>query len=158
MEWTVGTFMVKNVITVDSNETVKAAAKLMSEKEIGSLVVLQDKKVRGIVTETDLIRRVLAENLDSEKTLVQDVMSTPPVIVKPSHPLEDAVKLMFQHQIKKLIVVEGEGKDLELKGIITLTDIASIQPALMEVLLSLYKENEETPPKRIQKVIDYYIV
>ena len=150
--------MVKNVITIDSNQTVKVAAKLMSDKEIGSLVVLEEKKVRGIVTEKDLIRRVLSENLDSEKTLVKDVMSTPPVIVKPSFPLKEAVELMFQHKIKKLIVVEGEGENLELKGIITLTDIASIEPALLTLLVSLYEENKEKPPRRIKKVIDYYVV
>ena len=150
--------MVKNVITIDSNETVKVAAKLMSDREIGSLVVLEEKKVRGIITEKDLIRRVLAENLDSEKTLIKEVMSTPPVIVKPSFPLKEAIELMFQHKIKKLIVVEGEGENLELKGIITLTDIASIEPALLTLLVSLYEENKEKPPRRIKKVIDYYVV
>jgi CBS domain-containing protein len=155
---TIGDVMVKNVIAVHVDQTVRHAATVMSEKEIGCLVVLDGKKVVGIVTEQDLIRRVVAINKDPNETLVGDVMSTPPVVVKPRLSLEDAIKLMFMHKIKKLIVIQDEDKDRKLVGIVTLTDIARIEPLLIKTLKTLFDENMEIPPRRIEKVMNYYIV
>jgi predicted transcriptional regulator len=62
----------------------------------------------GIITERDLLKRVVAEARDANKTKVKDVMSSPLVVVEPSMDLEEAVKLMFQMKIKKLPVVDGK--------------------------------------------------
>jgi len=158
MTLTVGDVMVKNVISVHADQTVRHAALVMSAKVIGCLVVLDEKRVVGIVTERDLIRRVIADGKDPDETLVRDVMSTPPVVAKPGLGLEDAVKLMFMHKIKKLIVVQGEDKDRKLAGLVTLTDIARIEPALIETLKALFEANKEAPPRRMKKVMNYYIV
>jgi len=154
---TVGDVMVKNVIAVHSGQTVRHAANVMSMKEIGCLVVLERKKVVGIVTEQDLIRRIVAVSKDPNETLVGDVMSTPPVVAKPGLGLEDAVKLMFMHKIKKLIVVQGEDEDRKLVGIVTLTDIARIGPIFIKTLKALFDENKELPPRRMEKVMNYYV-
>jgi CBS domain-containing protein len=150
--------MTKNVIAVHADQTVRHAADVMGKKMIGCLVVLDEKKVVGIVTEQDLIRRVIAESNDPNETLVRDVMTTPPIVAKPELRLEDAVKLMFVHKIKKLIVIEGEDNDKKLVGLVTLTDIARIEPILIKTLKALFDENKEEPPKRIGKVMNYYIV
>jgi CBS domain-containing protein len=95
MALTVGDVMVKNVIAVHSDQTVRHAALVMSAKEIGCLVVLEENRVVGIVTERDLIRRIIAARRDPDETFVSDIMSTPPVAAKPELVLEDAVKLML---------------------------------------------------------------
>jgi CBS domain-containing protein len=154
----VGDVMVKNVITVHSDQTVRHAALVMSVKEIGCLVVLEKNRVVGIVTELDLIRRVIAASRDPDETLVRDVMSTPPVVAKPGLGLEDAVKLMFVHKIKKLIVAQEVNEEKKLIGLVTLTDIARLEPALIETLKALFEANKEAPPKRMEKVMSYYIV
>jgi len=158
MALTVGDIMVKNVIVVHSDQKVSHAALVMSMNEIGCLVVLDENKVVGIVTERDLIRKVIAASRDPNETLVRDVMSTPPIVAKPRLGLEDAVKLMFVHRIKKLIIVQEEHEEKELVGLVTLTDIARIEPALIETLKALFEASKEAPPKRIEKVMHYYIV
>ena len=150
--------MTKNVITIESLEDVKKAAYVMGMNEIGCLVVEEHDEIIGMVTESDLIKKVIATGKNPEKIKVKDVMSTPPVIVKPEHSLEDAIRQMFKHNIKKLIVAGEEGKKSKLVGLVTLTDIARIEPTLINILYSLYLAKKEAPPKRIEKVIHYYIV
>jgi CBS domain-containing protein len=144
--------MVREVITVDENSSVKEAVDTMNEFQIGSLIVLERGKARGIVTERDFLRRVIAEARDVMNTKVKEIMTTPLVVVEPSTDLEEAVKLMFQNKIKKLAVVDAN----KLVGIVTLTDIARFQPQMIKMLNQLTAK--QATPKSMQKVIDYYIV
>ena len=144
--------MVREVITVDENSSVKEAVDTMNEYQIGSLIVLEKGKAKGIVTERDFLRRVIAEAKDTVNTKVKEIMTTPLVVVEPSTDLEEAVKLMFQNKIKKLAVVDAN----KLVGIVTLTDIARVEPQMMEMLKQLAAKQEM--PKSMQKVIRYYIV
>lgn len=150
--------MVRNVIATRVDRTVKSAASLMSQFDIGCLVVLEDDNIVGMVTERDILKRVVAVALDPEKTMVEEIMSKPPIIVGSTIPLEDAVKLMFEHKIKKLPVVEPVLERRKLVGLVTLTDIARIQPKLIETLKELFAQTSDTPPKSMKKVINYYIV
>ena len=144
--------MVREVITVDENSSVKEAVDTMNEFQIGSLIVLERGKAKGIVTERDFLGRVIAEAKDVMNTKVKEIMTTPLVVVEPSTDLEEAVKLMFRNKIKKLAVVDAN----KLVGIVTLTDIARVQPQMIEMLKQLAAKQET--PKSMQKVIDYYIV
>jgi CBS domain-containing protein len=144
--------MVREVITVDENSSVKEAVEVMNEFQIGSLIVLEKGKAKGIVTERDFLRRVIAEAKDVMNTKVKEIMTTPLVVVEPSTDLEEAVKLMFQNKIKKLAVVDAN----KLVGIVTLTDIARVQPQMIRMLKQL--TTKQATPKSMQKVIDYYIV
>jgi len=144
--------MVREVITVDENSTIKEAVDIMNEFQIGSLIVLERGKAMGIVTERDFLRRVIAEAKDVMNTKVKEIMTTPLVVVEPSTDLEEAVKLMFQSKIKKLAVVDAN----KLVGIVTLTDIARFQPQMIRMLKKL--TTKQAAPKSMQKVIDYYIV
>ena len=157
---TVGDVMVKKVFTVDSDESVRRAADLMSRHGIGCLVVTEEGEdgVAGILTESDILGRVVAVGADPGETRVRVVMSRPPVAAGPELPLEDAVRLMFTHQIKKLPVVEKEDETVRLVGLVTLTDIAGVQPALMATLKELYELKGKAPPRNIAKVMNYYIV
>jgi CBS domain-containing protein len=144
--------MVREVITVDENSTVKEAVDIMNEFQIGSLIVLEKGKAIGIVTERDFLRRVIGEGKDAKNTRVGEIMTTPLVVVEPSTDLEEAVKLMFQRKIKKLAVVDAK----KLVGIVTLTDIARFQPKMIKMLKQL--TTKQAAPKSMQKVIDFYIV
>jgi CBS domain-containing protein len=155
---TLGDVMTKQVFVVRANETAHHAAMFMSSKEIGCLVVMEDNMVVGIVTERDLINRVIVSKKNPEETIVRDIMSKPPVVARPELSVEDAVKVMFANRIKKLIVVEGDEKDRCLVGLVTLTDIARVNPSLIDLLKSFFENENEVPPKRIEKTIRYYIV
>lgn len=144
--------MVKEVITIDENATVKEAAEVMNKFEIGCLIAIRKGKAMGIITERDLLKRVVADAKDANKTKVKDVMSSPLVVVEPNMDLEEAVKLMFQMKIKKLPVVDGK----RLVGLISLTDIARFQPQMIRILKQLAMR--QTTPKSMKKVIDYYVV
>ena len=144
--------MVKEVITIDEHSTVKEAAEVMNKFEIGCLIAVRKGKAMGIVTERDLLKRVVAEAKDATKTEVKDIMSSPLVVVEPNTDLEEAVKLMFQMKIKKLPVVDGK----RLVGLISLTDIARFQPQVLKILKQLAMK--QAPPKSMKKVIDYYVV
>lgn len=144
--------MVRDVMTINENASVKEAAEVMNKFEIGCLIAVRKGKAMGIVTERDLLKRVVAESKDAEKTKVSDVMSSPLVVVEPNMDLEEAVRFMFQMKIKKLPVVDEK----RLVGLVTLTDVARFQPQMIKILKQLSKR--QATPKSMQKVLDYYVV
>jgi predicted transcriptional regulator len=143
--------MVRRVIAVNSDVTVREAVALMNKFEIGCLIVLTNDRVDGIVTERDILKRIIGNCKDVDKTGIKEIMTRPVWVVNPNTELETALQNMLTKKIKKLPVVEG-GK---LIGLVTLTDIARFQPKL----LSKYKKSLETEqmPKRIRKVVNCYI-
>lgn len=143
--------MVEDVITIEANATVKKAISIMNENEIGCLIVVKQAKAVGIVTERDMLARVLARARDPERTRVSEVMTTPLVVADPKMDLEEAARLMFKMKVKKLPVV----LDGQLVGLITLTDLARFQPQIIKILKKAHALNRA--PKRMQKVVDYYI-
>jgi len=144
--------MVEDVVIVDSDASVMQAVKLMNKNEIGCLIVIRRGKAVGIVTERDLLKRIIAKLRDPQKTKVRQIMTKPLIVVDPNMDLEDATKLMFASKIKKLPVIE----DRRLVGLVSLTDIAKFQPQMMKILKKL--SAQYTPPKRLQKVLGYYVV
>lgn len=126
--------MVRNVITIESDSSVKQAAESMNKHEIGCLIVCRKGDAVGIVTERDLLKRVVATAKDVKTTRVKEIMSSPLTTVKPATEVEEAVKLMFQSKIKKLPVVDEERQPV---GLVTSTDIARFQPYLMKIVKQL---------------------
>jgi signal-transduction protein with cAMP-binding, CBS, and nucleotidyltransferase domain len=143
--------MVSKVITITKDSTVEEAVRLMNEQEIGCLIVTDNKKAQGILTERDLLKRVLAKSKDPKKTKVEEVMSTPLISVEPNAEIGDVSRTMFQKNIKKMPIVRKD----KLLGLVTLTDILRIQPQLIK----MYKIfSTDLAPKRIRKVFDYYLL
>jgi CBS domain-containing protein len=140
--------MVGEVITIEANVTVRKAVRLMNNREIGCLVVVQDGKPAGIVTERDMLKRVLVAGRDPRAVEVDEVMSKPLLFMEPEKEIEEAVKLMFKHKIKKLPVVENE----RLVGLVTLTDLIRSS----EVNKWLEDLPLKKTPRRMKKVIDVY--
>lgn len=143
--------MVKRVITTKKQATVEDAVKLMNKYEIGCLVVIENGKPIGIITERDLLKRVLARSKELRNVTVMEVMSTPLISTTPNTEIEEAAKLMFQKKIKKLPIVKKE----KLLGLVTLTDILRIHPQLIK----MYKIfSSDLAPRRMKKVFDYYLL
>ncbi|MCK5562891.1 CBS domain-containing protein [Candidatus Bathyarchaeota archaeon] len=151
MSLKVASAMVKDVVTVDTDATVKKAVEIINKHEIGCLVVVKGNRLVGILTERDMLKRVLGESRNPEKTKVSEIMTAPVITVSPTTNLEEAAKLMFEKNVKKLPVV-SEGK---LVGLITLTDLARFQPEIIRLIRRIINENT---PKRMKKVVDYYII
>jgi len=121
--------MTPEPVTIAAEATAAAAAKVMRDKDIGSLVVVDRGRPIGIVTERDLVTKVAASDLLPSRVVVKDIMTSPVVAVHPHEEVADAAKLMAQRKIRRLPVVE-EGK---LVGMITENDIIRIWPTLIEV-------------------------
>ena len=140
--------MVEDVITIEEKATIKKAVELMNKHEIGCLIVVKKGKPAGIVTERDMLKRILLESKDPEKTKVKEIMSEPLIVGKPQMDIEDAVKLMFKRNIKKLPVADKD----HLVGLVTLTDLVRSEQ-IIRILKNL--PDKETP-KRMKKVVDYF--
>jgi len=144
--------MTVDVITIDENESVKEAADIMNQQGISCLIAVRKGKAIGIITERDLLKRVIVETKNAKKTKVKEVMSSPLEVVAPGTSMESALRLMFEKKIKKLAVVDKK----RLLGLVSLTDIARCQPAIIN-MLKVFAAAKSTP-KSMKKVLDYYIV
>jgi len=128
--------MNRNVIVAKPHTTLREAAKVMSDLNIGSLVVMENEKIVGIVTSTDALRAV-AEGADPDRTTLADIMSKDVITIEEDRDVEEAVELMVKNKIKRLPVVR-EGK---LVGIITVSDIAVVEPKIIASIASLISIN-----------------
>jgi len=139
--------MSEKVVTVNEDITISEAAKIMSENKIGCLIISKDKKVVGIVTERDLVRRVLAEKLDPEKTNVGRIMSKPVIVIKDTVTIEDAVAVMAKNGVRRLPVINEE---YVLVGIVTATDLAKALAAefkMRNLLVNALARVSQPPPE-----------
>lgn len=122
------------VYTVRPDDTCEFAAQFMANKLIGSLIVVDDEDgVLGIVTETDMVRKLVAKGKDTN-TLVREIMTQDIVVIGPEFTIEEAADVMIQNKIKKLPVVEND----KMVGIITTTDIAHNEEKLIDVLATTF--------------------
>jgi CBS-domain-containing membrane protein len=140
--------MVEKVVTIEPGATVRRAAELMNMHEIGCLVVVDHEKPVGILTERDMLKRIICESKQSRTTRVANVMSKPLVTASPDMRAGDAAKLMFERGIKKLPVVENG----RLVGLVTLTDLLRSEG----VIEFLNKLSLDGTSKHIKRVVNLY--
>ena len=152
MSLSVQDVMVREVLTIDADQNAKNAARLMSKFGVSSLIVSSDDDLVGIVTERDIIVRVVSSGQDPEKVIIREIMSEPIIIVKPETPLDEAIKIMFRERIKKLPVMCRDEERMKLVGIISITDVARIHPTLIEEMKTLISQAGMDPAE-----IDFYI-
>ncbi|HEY7571701.1 MAG TPA: CBS domain-containing protein [Nitrososphaeraceae archaeon] len=112
--------MTKKIVTITQEKTGLDAAKLMDENGISSLIIENDKKHMGIITERDIVSKICCKDLQPSKVKVADIMSDIRVYANPGTPIEVAVQRMINHKLRRLPVIE-EGK---IVGIVTVTDLA----------------------------------
>jgi len=122
--------MAKKVISIEHDETVLGACNKYKEYRVGSLVVVNAGVIVGIITERDIIERVVVKQKNPKKTKVEDIMSKNIITIHASAKIEQAAELMRKHKIKKLPVILNN----EFVGIITVTDLANIMPNVTKAL------------------------
>jgi len=143
--------MVRDVITLDAKQNAKNAARIMTKFGISGVIVQTEKDIVGILTERDILTRVVASGQNPKDIVVKDIMTEPVIVVSPSMPLEKAASIMFQEKIKKLPVVEKNEDRVQLVGILSLTDIARLHPQLLEGIRALSQMNE------LEAEADFYV-
>jgi CBS domain-containing protein len=114
--------MVKDVVTVQKDVSAHDAVKLMNKNRIGCLIAVYNGEVLGILTERDLLEKVMEKCKDPKETKVSEIMTRQVVLGKPDMELLEATRLMFDNKVKRLPIVEEN----RLMGLITLTDIARV--------------------------------
>jgi CBS domain-containing protein len=112
--------MTQRPVTVETGDTVTAAARSMRDGNIGVVVVLESGQVQGVLTDRDIVVRALAEGRDPARTSVGEISSKELTTLAPTDTIEDAVKIMRDKAIRRLPVVEG-GRPV---GIVSLGDLA----------------------------------
>ena len=122
--------MKKPVITIDKSHYVDEAAKMMSRKGIGCIVVMDEKRPVGIATERDILQRVVAKDLDASKVEMKNIMSRPLISVSGNTPIVNAIRVMQKNNVRHLPVMEKGG----LVGIVTQRDL--LRALALHVLIS----------------------
>jgi CBS domain-containing protein len=116
------------VKTIDPKASVKKAAEEMSKFRIGCLIVVSEEELVGIITERDIMTKLVAESKDAAKTTVKEIMTKDVVFIKPDADIEEASEAMIENHVKRMPVVF----DSQLIGIITSMDIVNAQPKIIE--------------------------
>jgi CBS domain-containing protein len=111
--------IMRTIISIDAKAKAREAARLMVEKHIGSLIANRDGLPFGIVTEKDLMEKIVAESADPSKLTVQEIMTAPLATVDASASLVDAARKMVEKQLKRLVVTEHD----KIIGIVSQTDL-----------------------------------
>ena len=130
--------MQKNVITIESVKKAHDAAIILKEREISFLVVVKEGKPIGIVSERDIVRKIVADNNDAQTTQLETIMSKNFKWVEPNASIESAVQKMLNNNIRRLVVLENEN----LAGVITQTDLTEFLRS--KILINATVENIET--------------
>jgi len=116
------TLMTYPVLRIDKDSTAQEAAERMGREHIGSLIVSQRGEDIGIITERDLISKIISKRGDLEETKVKDIMSKPLVTVKRDTTGEDAIRTMVENEVRRLPVTD-KGK---ISGIFTTSDVTKL--------------------------------
>ena len=114
--------MTSNPCSIDSEKSTAYAAKMMRDENVGLAPIVEGDRLIGTVTDRDITIRVVAEGKDPESTKVTEIASTELVTVTPQQDLDEALRLMAKHQVRRLPVVS---RDKRLVGILSLGDVAS---------------------------------
>ena len=116
-------FCTREVVTIHPAATVTTAAARMSEENVGTLVVVEGQKPVGIVTDRDLVLRVLAKGRAGDDTEIHAVMTPHPECITTGAPMKDAIDQMKANHIRRLVVVDAQQN---IVGIIALDDIIDL--------------------------------
>ena len=141
----VGEVMTRGVVTLDAKDSAYDAAKAMKKNAIGSVVVLRNGRAAGIITERDIVLKLVMSGKNARKTRAWQVMTRPLKTIDASSTLAEVAERLRQLKIKRLPVTDGKDR---LVGMITDDDLVRIYPGLIDVLLEeaeirKFAKNEE---------------
>jgi CBS domain-containing protein len=106
--------IMRKVVVAEKEITIKEAAKIMSSKNVGSIVVVEGDKILGIITERDILR-----NMDKQSEQIKKLMSKDVITISPNQEVDEAKEIMIRNKIKRLPVIE----DKKIVGIVKITDV-----------------------------------
>ena len=127
--------MSKDVKVVRPDSSIKEVVATMNKFDIGSIVVVQGDRPIGIITERDILRRIVEPCLAPETLAARQVMSSPVLTINQTASIDEAAKLMAKKRVKKLPVMSGQ----KLVGIVTFTDIVTKMPTMLSILEELVR-------------------
>jgi len=127
--------MSKDVKVVRPDSSVREVVATMNKFDIGSIVVVQGGRPVGIITERDILRRIVEPCLAPETLTARQVMSSPMLTINETASIDEAAKLMAKKRVKKLPVMSNE----KLVGIVTLTDIVTKVPTMLSIMEELVR-------------------
>jgi len=134
--------MSNKVITVSPDASVSQTAVLMNINNIGSIIVTDNSgRPIGIITERDIVKRLVAKNLVPSSVKAEEIMSSPVKTISPNAELSEAARIMHRSGIRRLVVVS----DSRLIGVITSRDIIEITPSLVEIITEKVLISKEPP-------------
>jgi sporulation protein YlmC with PRC-barrel domain len=132
------------VYTIEPFSNVLDAVKTMNDNRVGSLLVTENTKLVGMITERDVLKRIVEQKADPAKLAVKEIMSSPIVTLQQDASIEDAARLMAKKKVKRLPVVTKDGRIL---GIVSMTDLIRNQPALHALLVQSVKQEYDERQK-----------
>jgi signal-transduction protein with cAMP-binding, CBS, and nucleotidyltransferase domain len=132
--------MKNNPTMIGIEANVAKAAKAMCVEEVGSVIILENSKPIGIVTEEDITCKVVAKDLKPSSVQVREIMSTPLITVSAEKTVGDAAHMMVKHKVRRLPVIDAKKKVI---GIVTVRDLLTVSNELNELLADLIEINRE---------------
>lgn len=127
--------MVKNIKTVKPDDTVHSAVQKMNKFDIGSVIVISSGRPVGIITETNIMRRIVEPRMDPATVWVKDIMSSPLTTIDENAAIEEAAKIMVERKINRIPVMNGD----KLVGVISSSDIVKASPTQLGILDELLR-------------------
>jgi CBS domain-containing protein len=118
---TIREVMTSKLCSIDTDKTVAYAAKMMRDEDVGLAPIVEGDRLVGVLTDRDIAVRVVAEGRDPEQVKVTEVASGDVVTLDPQQDLDEALRLMARHQVRRLPVVEEDGR---LVGVLAQADVA----------------------------------
>ena len=125
-------------ITLDVKKSLKDCAKLMARHRIGGVLIVEKEKLVGIVTEQDIVRKLVAKGKDTLDICVTEIMETELITITSDIDIYEAIMLMRDEDVRHLPIVENK----KLKGIITVKDILRIEPQLFDFMVAKFELRE----------------
>ena len=149
MTETVNDFMRKSLITIEESASVQEAANRMKDKNVSSLVVVDEiSRPLGLITERDLVRKVCIHDVSTSKLIIKEIMSTPLITIDSNSSASEAVDMMLRNNVRHLLVVDSkssEGLDKPI-GIVTPLDFTKSEG---------YAGSDDNDT--VEKLLEYYI-
>jgi CBS domain-containing protein len=128
-------------LLIDYGKSARMAGEMMRKNRRYSLVVTRGNLAVGLVTDSDLIKKIIAKNKTPSSVKIKSIMSSPLVTISPEEDVMKAATIMKKNKIKRLVVVKGD----EILGVIELSDVARASPEMMDLLEFKIKMRDNIP-------------
>ena len=143
--------MTRNPVSIQVGSSILEVSKQLTRHRINSLLVLDGKALKGIITAHDIIFKVLSRELDPKTTLVDDVMTSDIVTVSSSATIAETVQVLNDNDVEQIPVMNND----ELVGFVTVKDILRIEPTLLELFTESFRSEEQQRRNFVNKGDDF---